>query len=115
MQPITGPTIGWRQAASAFWNSRTNLRMYNPCGCRFLKREEPEMSTAARPAVRNQIEAALAMHSAGRNQEALDALTTPNENLPDFYTLRGDVQFALGRYGEAAGSYFTSATLEPPP
>jgi tetratricopeptide (TPR) repeat protein len=73
------------------------------------------MSTAARPAIRNQIEAALALHSAGRNQEALDALTTPNENLPDFYTLRGDIQFALGRYEEAAGSYFTSATLEPPP
>jgi tetratricopeptide (TPR) repeat protein len=62
------------------------------------------MSSAARPAVRNQIEAALALHSAGRYQEALDALTTPSENLPDFYTLRGDVQFALERYEEAAGS-----------
>jgi tetratricopeptide (TPR) repeat protein len=73
------------------------------------------VSTATRPAIRNQIEAALALHSSGRNQEALDALTTPNENLPDFYTLRGDIQFALGRFEEAAGSYFTSATLEPPP
>ena len=73
------------------------------------------MSSAARPAIRNQIEAALALHSAGRYQEALDALATPSENLPDFYTLRGDVQFALERYEEAAGSYFTSATLEPPP
>jgi tetratricopeptide (TPR) repeat protein len=73
------------------------------------------MSTAARPTIRNQIEAALGLHSAGRYQEALDTLTTPGENLPDFYTLRGDIQFALARYEEAAGSYFTSATLEPPP
>jgi tetratricopeptide (TPR) repeat protein len=73
------------------------------------------MSTAAKPAIRNQIEAALALHATGRSEEALDALTTPNENLPDFYTLRGDIQFALERFEEAAGSYFTSATLEPPP
>jgi tetratricopeptide (TPR) repeat protein len=73
------------------------------------------MSTAAKPALRSQIEAALSLHSAGRHQEALDTLTTPSENLPDFYTLRGDIQFALARYEEAAGSYFTSATLEPPP
>jgi superkiller protein 3 len=73
------------------------------------------MSTAAKPAFGNQIDAALALHAAGRSEEALDALTTPNENLPDFYTLRGDIQFALERFEEAAGSYFTSATLEPPP
>jgi tetratricopeptide (TPR) repeat protein len=73
------------------------------------------MSTAAKPAIRNQLEAALTLHSAGRYQEALEVLTTPGENLPDFYTLRGDIQFALARFEEAAGSYFTSATLEPPP
>ncbi|HLK22216.1 MAG TPA: tetratricopeptide repeat protein [Bryobacteraceae bacterium] len=73
------------------------------------------MSTAARPALRNPMEEALSLHSAGRYQEALDALSTPGESLPDFYTLRGDIQFALERYEEAAGSYFTSATLEPAP
>jgi tetratricopeptide (TPR) repeat protein len=73
------------------------------------------MSTAAKPAFQNQIEAALALHAAGRSEEALDALTNPSENLPDFYTLRGDIQFALERFEEAAGSYFTSATLELPP
>jgi tetratricopeptide (TPR) repeat protein len=73
------------------------------------------MSTAAKPAIRNQIESALTLHSAGRHQEALDVLITPTDNLPDFYTLRGDIQFALTRFEEAAGSYFTSVTLEPPP
>jgi tetratricopeptide (TPR) repeat protein len=73
------------------------------------------MSAAARPAIRNQIEAALGLHTAGRSQEALELLSTPGENLPDFYTLRGDIQFALARFEESAGSYFTSATLERPP
>ena len=59
------------------------------------------------------MDAALELHSAGHHQDALDLLTTPGENLPDFYTLRGDIQFALTRFEEAAGSYFTSATLEP--
>lgn len=73
------------------------------------------MSTGAKRAVRNQIDAASYLHTAGRNEEALDLLTTPEENLPDFYTLRGDIQFVLARFEEAAGSYFTSATLEPAP
>jgi tetratricopeptide (TPR) repeat protein len=73
------------------------------------------MYTAAKPAIRNQMEAALTLHSAGRYQEALEVLTTPGDNLPDYYTLRGDIQFALTRFEEAAGSYFTSATLEPAP
>src|SRR5271163_3604381 len=73
------------------------------------------MSTAARPAFRSQIEAAAFLHSTGRHQEALDLLGTPEENLPDFYTLRGDIQVALSHFEEAAGSYFTAATLEPPP
>ena len=73
------------------------------------------MSSAPKPAVRSQIEAALYLHTSGRHEEALDLLATPEENLPDFYTLRGDIQFALGRFEEAAGSYFTSATLEPAP
>lgn len=71
------------------------------------------MSAAAKPAFRNQMEAAQALHSVGHHQEALDVLTGPGENLSDFYTLRGDIQFALNRFEEAAGSYFTCATLDP--
>lgn len=73
------------------------------------------MSAAAKPALRSQIDTALSLHAAGRYEEALEVLTTPGDNLPDFYTLRGDVQFALARYEEAGGSYFTSAALEAPP
>lgn len=71
------------------------------------------MSTAAKPIVRNQVEVALALRRAGRLEEALDALTHPGSNLSDFYTVRGELQFALGRYQEAVGSHFTVVTLEP--
>lgn len=71
------------------------------------------MSAAASPAIRNQLEAALALRSAGRLQDALDALTAPGEYSSDFYTIRGEIQMALGRFQEAAGSYFTVVTSEP--
>ena len=71
------------------------------------------MSTAATPVIRNQVENALALRSAGLLQEALDALTAPGEYFSDFYTLRGEIQLALGRFQEAAGSYFTVTTAEP--
>jgi tetratricopeptide (TPR) repeat protein len=71
------------------------------------------MSAVAKLAIRDQVEAALALRSAGRLQEALDALTTPGEYISDFYTVRGEIQFALGRYEEAAGSYYTVVTTEP--
>jgi tetratricopeptide (TPR) repeat protein len=61
----------------------------------------------------NQVEAALALRSAGRLQEALDMLTAPSEYTSDFYTVRGEIQFALGRFQEAAGSYFTVVASEP--
>src|SRR4051794_26703142 len=71
------------------------------------------MSTAATPAFGNQVEQALALRSAGMLQEALDVLTAPGEYRADFYTLRGEIQLALGRFQEAAGSYFTVTTAEP--
>jgi tetratricopeptide (TPR) repeat protein len=71
------------------------------------------MSTAATHVIRNQVETALSLRSAGRLQEALDALTAPGDYIADFYMLRGEIQLALGRFQEAAGSYFTVATSEP--
>ena len=71
------------------------------------------MSAAAKPAIPGQIQAALALRSAGRLQEALDLLITPGPQISDFYTLRGDLQRALARYDEAAGSYFTVVASEP--
>jgi protein O-GlcNAc transferase len=71
------------------------------------------VSAAATAAIRNQVEAALALRAAGRLQEALDALTTSGQYSSDFYTIRGEIQMALGRFQEAAGSYFTVVTSEP--
>ena len=70
------------------------------------------MSAAAKPSMTDQLQAALALRAAGRLQEALEALVTPGENFRDFYTIRADLQFALGRYEEAAGSYYTVITSE---
>ncbi|HUJ24168.1 MAG TPA: tetratricopeptide repeat protein [Bryobacteraceae bacterium] len=71
------------------------------------------MSAAATPAVRTQVQAALALRAAGRLEEALDALSTPGEYSSDFYTIRGEIQLALGRFQEAAGSYFTVVASDP--
>jgi tetratricopeptide (TPR) repeat protein len=71
------------------------------------------LSAAVTSNMRSQVEAALALRSAGRLQEALDLLITPSEYTSDFYTVRGEIQFALGRFQEAAGSYFTVVAAEP--
>ena len=71
------------------------------------------MSAVAKTAIRDQVAAALALRSAGRLQEALEVLTTPGEYISDFYTVRGEIELSLGRYQEAAGSYFTVVTAEP--
>jgi len=71
------------------------------------------MSAAAAPGIPNPVEAALALRAAGRLQDALNALGTASEDTSDVYTLRGEIQFALGRVHEAAGSYFTVVASEP--
>ena len=53
------------------------------------------------------------MRAAGRLQDALEALSTPGEYSSEFYTIRGEIQLALGRFQEAAGSYFTVIASEP--
>jgi len=55
----------------------------------------------------------MALRAQGRLQEALDILSSPGEFVPDFYTLRGDMQLELGQHKEAAGSFFT-ATISAP-
>jgi tetratricopeptide (TPR) repeat protein len=66
-----------------------------------------------RPGVQPQIDAALALRSAGRLEEALRALVNPNEYNPYLYTLRGEIEFALGRFQDAALSYFAVVQSEP--
>lgn len=71
------------------------------------------MSAAPSHARRSQLETALSLRSAGRFQDALDALSTAGEYSSDSYTLRGEIQLAMGRFQEAAGSYFTVVASEP--
>ena len=71
------------------------------------------MNTGAKTARQNATEAADRLYAEGRYQEALDVLTTPAGNLAEFYALKGDILLALNRNEEAAGSFFTSATLDP--
>jgi tetratricopeptide (TPR) repeat protein len=70
-------------------------------------------ATGAAPAVGDPLQAALALHSQGRFQEALDLLSVPGEYPADVYTLRGDLLVELGRLTDAAGSYYT-ATVQAP-
>jgi tetratricopeptide (TPR) repeat protein len=68
---------------------------------------------AASPAIGDPMEAALALHSQGRFQEALDLLSGPGEYPADVYTLRGDLLIELGRFTDAAGSYYTATVKAP--
>jgi len=68
---------------------------------------------SARPGVQPQIDAALALRSSGCLEEALQALANPNEYNSYLYTLRGELEFALGRFADAALSYFAVVHSEP--
>jgi tetratricopeptide (TPR) repeat protein len=66
-----------------------------------------------KPGVQPQIDAALALRSAGRWEEALRALASPNEYNAYLYTVRGEIEFALGLFHDAALSYFGVVHSEP--
>jgi tetratricopeptide (TPR) repeat protein len=66
-----------------------------------------------KPGAQPQIDAALALRSSGRLEEALRALANPNEYNPYLYTVRGEIEFALGRFHDAALSYFAVVLSEP--
>src|SRR5438309_11038735 len=72
------PTLSSSAGAATFLC--LTARLPAPVQCK----EAREMSAAA-PAIRNQVEAALGLRAAGRLQEALDTLTAPGEYLSDFY------------------------------
>ena len=68
---------------------------------------------SVKPGVQPQIDAALALRSAGRLDEALRALANPTEYNPYLYTVRGEIEFALGLFHDAALSYFAVVQSEP--
>jgi tetratricopeptide (TPR) repeat protein len=65
------------------------------------------------PAERTQVEKALALRSAGKLSEALEMLSQANECSSYLTAVRGEIEFALGRFHDAALSYFTVAASEP--
>ena len=71
------------------------------------------MGAAAAPAIGDRLQAALALHSQGRFEEALDVLSGPGELPADAYVLRGDILVELGRLADAAGSYYTATVSAP--
>ena len=71
------------------------------------------VNPAVAPRNNDPLEAALALQSQGRYQEALDLLSGPG-NLPtDGYVLRGDILAELGKFADAAGSYYTATVSAP--
>ncbi len=65
------------------------------------------------PGVQAHIDAALALRSSGHLEEALRALSNPAEYDPYLYTVRGEIEFALERFHDAALSYFAVVQSEP--
>jgi len=57
--------------------------------------------------IAGQLEAALKLRSVGRLAEALDILTSPGEYDAYLCTVRAEIEFALGRFQDAALSYFS--------
>jgi tetratricopeptide (TPR) repeat protein len=70
-------------------------------------------AAAASPGVGDPLQAAIALRSQGRFQEALDILASPGELPADAYALRGDLLVELGRLADAAGSYYTATVSAP--
>jgi len=70
-------------------------------------------SAAAAPAVGDAMQAAIALRSQGRFQEALEVLSGQCDPPTDAYVLRGDLLVELGRLADAAGSYYTATVSAP--
>jgi len=73
----------------------------------------PAVAPSAPPSASESLQAALALRSQGRHQEALDLLSGPGEFPADAYTLRGDILAEMGRLADAAGSYYTATVSAP--
>jgi tetratricopeptide (TPR) repeat protein len=60
-----------------------------------------------------QLDEALKLRSAGRLVEAVDLLANPGEYDPYLCCVRAEMEFTLGRFPEAALSYFSAAMSDP--
>ena len=69
--------------------------------------------SAAAPAIGDAMQAAIALRSQDRFQEALEVLSGLGDPPTDAYVLRGDLLAELGRLADAAGSYYTATVSAP--
>ena len=70
-------------------------------------------AAAAAPAISDSIEAARALRTRGRIEEALGILAGPIKLSAEFFILRGDLQFELNLVEDAADSYTSALAAEP--
>ncbi len=70
-------------------------------------------AAAAAPAISDSIEAARALRTRGRVEEALGVLSGPIKLSAEFYILRGDLQLELKMVEDAADSYTSALASEP--
>src|SRR5579871_4163663 len=59
------------------------------------------------------LDRALELRRAGRLEEALEALGTSSEFDPRVSSVRAEIEFALGRFGDAAMNYFAVTMADP--
>lgn len=69
--------------------------------------------TSARPSISSQLEAALELRSEGLLTEAVDVLASPGEYSAYLCAVRAEIEFALGRFQDAALSYFSVTVSDP--
>ena len=72
-----------------------------------------DFAAQTRPTIPGQLEAALKLRSTGRLAEALDVLTNPGEYDACLCTVRAEIEYALGRFQDAALSYFSVTISDP--
>lgn len=70
-------------------------------------------TASAMRAIPTDLEKAVALRSAGRLEEALDALARAGEYSSYLTALRGEIEFELGRFADAALSYYAVVVAEP--
>ena len=68
---------------------------------------------SARPSIPSQLETALELRSSGLLTEAVEMLTNPGEYSAYLCAVRAEIEFALGRFQDAALSYFSVTISDP--
>ena len=71
------------------------------------------LAAKAKPSVSGLLKAAMELRAAGRLTEAVDILTSPGEYSAHLCAVRAEIEFELGRFQDAALSYFSVTISDP--